>query len=80
MAISKLVGRKVKLVLPSTELCTHITECDKHLVGDVLVVKRIDNEIMTQFNVVCRSSTGENFLDRYAVIQLRYLNNKPVIL
>ena len=76
--MSKLIGRRVKLVLPSTAMGVRDLTYDKHSVGEVLIVMRIDKISLPPFNVVCYRMLGKHTIDRYAPIQLRYLNNKRV--
>ena len=78
--MSKLIGRRVKLVLPSTAMGVRDLTVDKHSVGEVLIVMRIDKISLPPFAVVCFRALGQRTIDRYAPIQLRYLNNRRVVL
>ena len=84
--MNKLIGRKVKLVLKAKAMCYRGVTRDAHSIGDVVTIMRID-DVLPPFTVVCHSRVEgadgvvvrqRRTIDRYAPIQLRYLNNRRV--
>ena len=81
--MSKLIGRKVKLVKSVRDMeGTHPCARDCHAVGTVLTIAEVhvsDNKWQPfQWPLLCRNSVST--YDKYCLKQVRYLNNKKVVL
>ena len=73
--MSKLIGRKVKLVKDVRDLAgVHPLARDVHVVGTVLTLYAVNYE--GRWCLRCKSA--RNTFDNYCLEQVRYLNNKKV--
>ena len=77
--MSKLIGRRVKLVKSSKDIGGYHSLCtDFHAIGQVLRITNSCDPATNQWPLQCCDNYSR--CDLYKPEQLRYLNNKPVLL
>ena len=77
--MSKLIGRRVKLVKRAKDIsCNHNLCLDYHAIGQVLRITNSCDPATNPWPLQCCDNYSR--CDLYRPEQLRYLNNKPVVL